>query len=116
VPVERGSSGKWLKIAGYATAGLGIASGTFAIVSAVKAGDEANIVAHSPRGTIWDTVASHQHAGQEAQTRARVSGAIGIAAAVGGGVLWWLGHSRESARVDVAIVPGATEMSFSCVF
>lgn len=111
------SDGRGLRIGGIVIASLGGAATAFAIVSAAKARDEANLVASQPGGTPWNpALEDHQSSGQSAQTRAEVFGAIGAAAIIGGGVLWWIGHGKARTRVDVAVTPGHAELGVSCAF
>ncbi|HEY1811477.1 MAG TPA: hypothetical protein VGG74_03920 [Kofleriaceae bacterium] len=111
------SRGGALRITGLALAGAGVIAGVVAIVSAVHASNEASTISNEPAGTTWTgALSSDYSSGESAQTRARVLGAIGGAALVGGGLVWWLGHRMGNARVDVAIAPGHSQVSFSCAF
>jgi hypothetical protein len=116
--VPRTDDGRGERIAGYALLGVGITAGVVAVVSAFQASGDAHEISSAAAGSTWTgMLATDQSAGQTAQTRARVVGAIGGAALLGGGVLWWLGH-RSSSRIELAIAPSRThtEVSVSCAF
>ena len=107
--------GKTLRLAGYAVAGAGGIAGVVAVVSALSARSKASVVADQPRGMPWSpTLVATEHDGQSAQTRSRIFGAIGVAAVITGGVLWWSGRRRS--QLDVAITLSHTEVTLSCAF
>lgn len=115
VTVDEGSS---LRTTGFVVGGVGVAAGVAAIVFAFEASSNASTVSGQAKGTQWNTtLADTQSSGKTDETLARVLGGVGIAALAAGGTMWWLGYSRESTtRVDVAVVPGRTEVSFTCAF
>lgn len=112
-----GSDGRTLRITGLAIGGAGAIAGIGAIVSAVQASNKATSISNQSEGTVWSGALNSEYsAGQSAETRARVLAAISGAALVGGGVIWWFGHRAGSTRVDVAITPGHSQVSFTCAF
>lgn len=109
--------GRGLRVAGLVTGAIGLAAGATAAVLGVEAGQHASTVHDQPPGSVWTgSLPGEQSAGQTAQTGARVLAAVAGAAVIGGGVMWWLGHRAGRTHVDVAIAPGHTEVSLSCVF
>lgn len=109
--------GRALRITGIAVAGVGGVSGVVAVLFALKARREADLVAGQPAGTRWDdALVDHERDGQDAQTRARVFTIIGAAAVVTGGALWWYGRGRSRVSVDIALGVHAREVSVSCAF
>jgi tetratricopeptide (TPR) repeat protein len=116
-PLVDDTAGHGLRLAGLIAIGAGAADGVVAIVAGAKASSEASTVAGQRTGTPWSAaLAADQASGQSWQTRARVLGAIGGVAVIGGGVAWWLGHRAASSRVDVALGAGHAGVSWSCAF
>jgi hypothetical protein len=119
-PIETPPSrdlGKRLRLIGIVVAGTGGVAGVITLMSAITARDRARTVENQLDGTTWSKgLGDTQRSGQEAETRAQVFGVIGIAAVATGGLLWWFGHQRSRARVDVAITPTDAKVGLSCAF
>ena len=108
--------GGW-RTAGLVTATVGatllVASGVYAI----KAKQDSDTVSGAGAGASYTgAVASADRSGKSAASRAQGLLGLGAVLAVAGGAMWYLGHRQGDAQVDVAIVPGHTEVTFSCVF
>ena len=117
--VDSGAStaGRPYRIAGLAIVGVGGISTIAAVVSVFSARRHADEVSSQRAGTTWSsTLADTERAGQAAQTRSRVLGAIAVAAVVGGGALWWYGRRESRVAIDVAVSPHQTDVSVSCAF
>ncbi len=117
-PIDRyADRGRTFRIVGLSVAGTGVAAGAVAVLFALRARDKADELGGQPAGTTWsDTHVEAERTGRTAQTRARVFGVIGIAAAITGGGLWWYGRTRSHVRLDVASSGAATEVTLSCAF
>ncbi len=114
---EPSTAGRTYRIAGLAIVGVGGISTLVAVVSGFSARRQADVVSSQRSGTTWGpALADTERAGQAAQTRSRVFGAIAVAAIVGGGALWWYGRRQAQLSVGLAVAPGHTELSVSCVF
>lgn len=113
-PSNRGG-GLW--IAGLVTGTVGAAALVVGGVYAISAMQDSNTISGASAGTEYaGEVASADRNGKAAASRARVLLGAGAALAVAGGALWYVGHRQGNARVDVAIIPGHTEVTFSCAF
>lgn len=116
-PPETGAGGHNLRLASYAVGGLGGLALIIGVTSAVSASSHANDVQNQQMGTTWGAgLQQEQSDGQSAATRARILVGVGVAALVGGGVLWWLGRDQSELKVGVSIAPGHSEVSLSCAF
>jgi hypothetical protein len=119
VPLTRTvDEGGGLRTSGLVIGGVGAAAGAAALVFAFEASSKASTVSGQNKGTPWSgALVDDQSAGKTDQTLSRVLGGVGIAAIAAGGTLWWLGHSRaNTTHVDVAVVPGRTEVTLTCAF
>jgi hypothetical protein len=111
-----GSSGRGLRITGIVTGAVGIAALAAGGLYAVAASQDGDTVAGSRFGTQYTgDVASTDRSGKTAASRAQGLVGVGVALAVAGGVMWYVGH-RRAAQVDVAIAPGHAEVALSCAF
>lgn len=109
--------GRTFRIAGLAVVGAGGISTIAAVVYAFNARRHADVVSRQRTGTTWSsTLSDTERAGQTAQTRSRVFGALAVVAVVGGGALWWYGRRQSRIAIDLAVSPQQTEVSVSCVF
>lgn len=109
-------AGRGLRLTGAISAGVGVVALGAGTVFAFQARNAANTVGGSPQGTPWSTVAADDERGQDAALRARIAFGVGAAAVLGGGVLWFLGHRKAAGSLDVALMPGRTEVIVSCAF
>jgi len=101
--VEPGS-GKGLKLAGLTTAGVGGALIITGVVFGMMAkGKQSDLEELNTSGGAWDQDA--YDAGKRNNTIAIASLAIGGAAVVAGGVMFYLGYSKEKKASSVAVVP-----------
>jgi hypothetical protein len=86
-------------------------------VYANQARRDSNTVSDSRAGTPYaGDVQAADHNGKTAAGRAKGLLGIGAALAVAGAAMWYVGHRQGNAQVDVAIVPGHAEVTFSCAF
>lgn len=109
--------GRKYRIAGLAIVGVGGISTIASVVSVFSARSHADTVSTQRTGTTWSSrLADTERDGQGAQTRARVFGAVAVAAIVGGGALWWYGRSQSRVAIELAVAPDQTEVSVSCAF
>lgn len=109
VPVERRRPG--LRTAGWISLGVGaaamIASGVFLAKADSASADVARALAERP--VMWtDELEDRERSGQRANAIGIVSGVIGGAALIGGGVIWWLGRTRIETVVIDPRAGGAT--------
>lgn len=103
--------------AGAITIGVGAVAGVAAASYALIARRKADALAAQPAGTSWTPeLAGLERDGATAASRARVLGAVGLAAVVGGATLWWLGRSRGRVAVHVAVTPTQGEAVLACAF
>ena len=117
VTAQPSNRGGGLRIAGLITGSVGAAALVASGVYAISAMQDSNTVSNASAGTEYrGEVASADRNGKAAASRARVLLGAGAALAVAGGVMWYAGHRQSNARVDVAIIPGHTEVTFSCAF
>jgi len=112
-PSHRG--GGW-RTAGLVTGGAAAAVLVASAVYAIKARQDSNTVSGAPVGTPYADVAAADRSGMTAAGRAQALLGIGAVLAAAGGVMWVVGHRQGQAQVDLAIVPGHTEVTFSCAF
>lgn len=111
------SRGGGLRTAGLVTGSVGAVALVASGVYGIKARQDSNTVADAPVGTPFTgDVAMADERGQTAASRARVLVGVGAVLAVAGGAMWYVGHRLGDAHVDVAIMPGHTEVTFSCAF
>jgi hypothetical protein len=104
-------------IAGFFTGGAGAAALILSGIFAIQAHQDGNTVSGAQAGTPFNgDVASADHSGRTAASRAKIFAGIGAALAVAGGAMWYVGHRQGNPQVDLALVPGHTEVTFSCVF
>jgi len=109
--------GRGWRTAGLVTGSLGGAALVVGAAYAIKAKLDSNTVSGERTGTPFTgSVASTDRGGKTAATLAQGLLGIGAALAVAGGTMWYLGHRQGAAQLDVAIIPGHTEVTFSCVF
>lgn len=102
-PRDEDRPGRGKKIAGLAVAGGGvglIATGFYFGYKASALGDEVTRACYD--GCDWATYSSKDDAGRRDQTLQFVFKGAGVAAVIGGGVLYWLGHSDATSNVAVA--------------
>lgn len=95
-----------LKIAGLAVVGAGavsIATGLYFGHRASSLGNEVTNACKS--GCDWAVYGSKDAEGRRAETKQYVFAGIGVAAIIGGGVMYWLA-SREQRPTSIAIAPG----------
>ena len=96
--------GKGLKLAGLTTAGVGGALIITGVVFGMMAkGKESDLEDLNNGGAPWDQDA--YDAGKRNNTIAIASIAVGGAAVVAGGVMFYLGYSKEKKASSVAVVP-----------
>jgi len=117
VTAQPSNRGGGLRIAGLVTGTVGAAALVASGVYAIQAKQDSNTISGARAGTAnIGEVASTDQSGKTAASRAQVLLGAGAALAVVGGVMWYVGHRQGNAQVDVAIVPGHTEVMFSCAF
>jgi hypothetical protein len=107
--------GGW-RTAGLVTGGAGAAALVASAVYAIKARQDSNTVSGAPVGTPYADVAAADRSGMTAASRAQALLGIGAVLAAAGSVMWVVGHRQGQAQVDLAIIPGHTEVTFSCAF
>jgi hypothetical protein len=112
------SPGRSLRIAGVIVLGLGVGVEVIALLSALKASDEATAITNSTKGTVWSTqLQERQTTGQNSVIAGRVFGALGVLPVVVGSVMWAVGiHKGNKKHVDVSIAPNGAQVSWSCAF
>jgi hypothetical protein len=111
------SRGGGLRTAGLVTGAVGAAALVVSGVFAIQARQDSNTVAGAPVGTPFTgDVAMANDSGKTEASRARVLVGVGAVLAIAGGAMWYVGHRLGDAHVDVAIMPGHTEVTFSCAF
>ncbi len=104
------SPGRPQRIAGLATAGVGLVMISAGMYFGSRATGYADDVAAACKaGCVWDDISDLDSRGRTAATRERLGYGIGAAAIVVGGVLYFLGwreasRSRES-RLPVSVTP-----------
>jgi tetratricopeptide (TPR) repeat protein len=113
-------NGRTFKLVGLITAGVGVAlvaTGIAYGISASSASDDLSRLA--PNGTPWSADAQQKYDdGQSAQTKMTAFLILGGAAAIGGGVLYYLGIRRDATTPTAALapLPGGTAMVVTCRF
>jgi len=113
-PSDRG--GGW-RTTGLITTSVGASALVVSGLYALKARQNSSTLSGEPVGTAYSgSVAATDADGKSAATRSKYLLAIGGVLAVGGGIMWYLGHRQGESHVDVAIIPGHAEVSFSCAF
>ena len=100
--VEPGA-GKTLKLAGIATAGVGGALIITGVVFGMMAKGKESDLEDLNGGGTWDQDA--YDAGKRNNTIAITTLAVGGAAVIAGGVMFYLGYSKEKSASSVALVP-----------
>ncbi len=114
LPASNESHDRRLRIAGIATASVGVVFGITSFVFARHASDVGDDVA-AHRGEWTAAERALEREGQRAATFSIVTGIAGGAAIVGGLALYYVG--RESARrVNVAVAPTHAEVVWSVSF
>ena len=100
------NSGRTLKLAGIATAGVGAVTIGVGVFFGLRAGSLASDVEDAQ---VWTPELDQKFAdGESAATNATIMFAVGGAAIIGGGVLYYLGHRRDAQqRRDLAVAPTA---------
>ena len=108
--------GTW-RTAGLITGAVGAAALVVGGVYANQAREASNTVSDARTGTPYTgDVASADRSGKTAASRAKGLLGAGAVLAVAGGAMWYVGHRRGGAQVDVAITPGHAEVTLSCAF
>jgi hypothetical protein len=111
------SRGGGLRTAGLVTGAVGAVALVASGVYGIKARQDSNTVSGAAVGTPFTgEVAMADANGQTAASRAHILVGVGAVLAVAGGAMWYVGHRLGDAHVDVAIMPGHTEVMFSCAF
>ena len=94
-----------LKIAGVALAGAGVVSVVTGLYFGHRASSLGEEVTNECRtGCDWAVYGPKDREGRSAETKQNVFAGIGLAAIIGGGVLFWLG-SREQGPAPIAFTP-----------
>lgn len=96
-------AGKQLKLAGIATAGVGGALVITGVVFGMMAKGKESDLEELNNGGTWDEDA--YRAGRRNNKIAIASLAVGGAAVIAGGVMFYLGYSKEKKASSVAVVP-----------
>jgi len=100
-------------VTGGVSAGMLVASGVYAIM----ARQDSSTVSRARAGTPYTgDIASTDRSGRTAASRAQILVGVGAVLAIAGGAAWYFGHRQGNAQIDVAVVPGRTEVVFSCAF
>ena len=102
------SAGGGLKLAGLVTAGVGMAAlgaGTFFAFRASSR--QSDIDAACAGGCVWGDKADLDAQGKTAAARGKIAFAIGGAAVIAGGVMFFMGRSRSHEHAPVALAPTA---------
>ncbi|HEU4787996.1 MAG TPA: hypothetical protein VFS57_11315 [Gemmatimonadaceae bacterium] len=103
---DNGTRPSGLKIAGLAVAGVGVvslATGLYFGHRASLLGEEVTSACSS--GCDWAVYGRKDAEGRSAETKQYVFAGIGVAAVIGGGVMYWLA-SREQRPAPIVIAPG----------
>jgi tetratricopeptide (TPR) repeat protein len=109
--------GRTWKIAGLVSAGVGVALvGTGLVLARKHASIASDIEDASKRGETWTSDLEDKDAeGRRAATLSQVTLGVGVAALVGGGVMYFLGRSRDARgsteRARLELTPMASPMS-----
>jgi hypothetical protein len=107
-PVDTGEHpGSGLKIAGLVTGGVGVALVVTGIIFAAKASSlQGEVQDAVDAGMPWsDDLSSKDSDGKSAATMGKVLTIVGAAAVVGGGVMYFMGRSKDNAARSAYIVP-----------
>jgi len=108
--------GGW-RTTGLITTSVGASALVVSGLYALKARQNSSTLSGEPFGTSYSgAVAATDADGKSAATRSKYLLALGGLLAVGGGIMWYVGHRQGESHVDVAIVPGHAEVSLSCAF
>ena len=105
--------GRTLRIAGIATGGTGIALALGSLYFAHEASSEASYVTHHT-GLWTQADQAHEDSGKQAQTLAVTTAIAAPLALAAGAYLYYRGSHRS--RVEVAVTPTRTEVSWSVSF
>jgi hypothetical protein len=115
-PATEPSAGRGWRITGIATGAAVVVALGAAGLYALAAKHDSDAVSGSRTGTPYNgELVSTDGNGRTAASRGRVLTGLGVALAVAGGAMWYIGQ-RQGARLDVAIAPGHAEVALSCAF
>ncbi|MDB4961117.1 MAG: Tetratricopeptide 2 repeat protein [Myxococcales bacterium] len=100
---EPGKRGGGLKIAGIAVGGVGLIAVGAGVVFGLRASSAAGDAEKLPPGSVWEP--GIEDRGEKASKNAKLFFAIGGAAVITGGVLYFLGAKKSSESSSVALIP-----------